>query len=185
VAGLSRGELVAGDPAQVADGALVVGTLRIELDGAHEPAPPRAQDLAPRWRAALAAALAAVAPAPPELAAGLELLAAGDLAAAVARLAGRGDGLTPTGDDVLAGYAAWRWAEGAPVALPGQRCAPLGRAYLHCAERGELPEPAARVLEAIRAGEPQAAARRASGLAGWGATSGAALLWGMAAAAPR
>ena len=183
VVGLSHGDLVVGDPARVSGDALVVCMLRIELEGAHEPPPPRAQDLAPGWRPALAAALEVVAPVPPELAADLELLAAGDVAAAVARLAGRGDGLTPTGDDVLAGYAGWRWAEGAPVALPGKRCAPLGRAYLRCAERGELPEPAARVLEAIRAGDAQAAARRASGLAGWGATSGAALLWGMAAAA--
>jgi hypothetical protein len=183
VAGLSRGDLVVGDAAGVSGGALVVGTLRIELEGAREPPPPRAQTLAPRWRPALAATLDVVAPAPAELAAGLELLAAGDVAAAAAQLAGRGDGLTPTGDDVLAGYAAWRWADGAPLTLPEQRCAPLGRAYLRCAERGELPEPAARVLEAIRAGEPRAAARRACGLAGWGATSGAALLWGMAAGA--
>jgi hypothetical protein len=183
VAGLARGDLIVGDPASVSGGALVVGTLRIELEDARAPSPPRAQDLAPQWRAALAAALEVVAPAPAELAAGLELLAAGDLAAAVAQLAGRGDGLTPTGDDVLAGYAAWRWAAGAPLTVPAQRCAPLGREYLRCAERGELPETAARVLAAIRAGEPRAAARRAGGLAGWGATSGAALLWGMAAGA--
>ncbi len=185
VVGLSRGELLVGDPASVSDDALIVGMLRIELEGAHEPPAPRAQDLAPGWRPALAATLAVVTPAPPELAAGLGLLAAGDLDAAAAQLAGRGDGLTPTGDDVLAGYAAWRWADGSPVTLPAQRCASLGRAYLRCAERGELPEPAARVLEAIRAGEPQAAARRASGLSDWGATSGAALLWGMAAGAAR
>ncbi|MCA1689330.1 MAG: DUF2877 domain-containing protein, partial [Actinobacteria bacterium] len=69
------------------------------------------------------------------------------------------------------------------VALPAHRCAPLGRDYLRCAERGELAQPAARVLEAIRAGEPRLAARRARALAGWGATSGAAMLWGMAAGA--
>ena len=109
--------------------------------------------LAPGWRAALAAALDVVAPAPAELAAGLDALAAGDLAAGVAALAGRGEGLTPAGDDALAGFAAWRWARGAPVALPAQRCAPLGRDYLRCAERGELPQPAAAVLEAILAGD--------------------------------
>jgi hypothetical protein len=183
VAGLSRGDLVVGDPAHVSGAVLAVGALRIALDGARETAPPCPGDLAPGWPAALAAALGAVAPAPPQLAAGLTALATGDLGAAVAQLAGRGDGLTPTGDDVLAGYAAWRWAAAAPVTLAAQRCAPLGRAYLRCAERGELPEPAARVLEAIRAGEPPAAARRARGLAGWGATSGAALLWGIAAGA--
>ncbi|MBW3609581.1 MAG: DUF2877 domain-containing protein, partial [Actinobacteria bacterium] len=61
--------------------------------------------------------------------------------------------------------------------------APLGRDYLRCAERGELPEPAAAVLTAIRAGATRAASRRASRLAGWGASSGAALLWGLAAGA--
>jgi hypothetical protein len=110
-------------------------------------------------------------------------LATGDLHGAVAQLAGRGDGLTPAGDDALAGFAAWRWACDAPVVLPAQRCAPLGRDYLRCAERGELPQPAGTTLAAIRAGDPQAAARRARGLAGWGASSGAALLWGMAVGA--
>ncbi len=43
---------------------------------------------------------------------------------AVGGLAGLGPGLTPAGDDVLAGYAAWRHADGAPVALGGERCSP-------------------------------------------------------------
>ncbi len=110
-------------------------------------------------------------------------LAAGDLAAGAAALAGLGEGLTPAGDDVLAGFAAWRWALAAPVTLPAERCAPLGREYLRCAERGELPQPAAAVLEAILAGDAGGAARRACGLAAWGASSGAALLWGLAAGA--
>ena len=164
-------------------GALVVGGLRIELDGADETPAPRARALAPHWRGALAAALEVVPAAPAALGEGLEALAAGDLVAAVMRLAGRGDGLTPAGDDALAGYAAWRWAQGDPVVLPADGCAPLGREYLRCAERGELAQPAARVLEAVRAGDPGLAARRAHALADWGATSGAAILWGMAAGA--
>ncbi len=67
--------------------------------------------------------------------------------------------------------------------MPAERCAPLGRDYLRCAERGELPGPAAAVLSAIRAGDAPAAARRAGRLGEWGASSGAALLWGMAAGA--
>lgn len=185
VARLVRGDLVPGDPASVVDGALVVGLLRIEFADARDAPPPRrvAGALAPGWSAALAAALAVVAPPPPVLGGGIEALAAGDLTAAVTQLAGRGDGLTPAGDDVLAGFAAWRWACGAPVALAADRCAPLGRAYLRCAERGELPAPAAAVLSAIRAGDAPAAARRATRLSEWGASSGAALLWGLAAGA--
>ncbi len=59
----------------------------------------------------------------------------------------------------------------------------MSLAYLRCAERGELPEAAAAVLAAIRAGHAPLAARRAEALRTWGATSGNALLWGMAAAA--
>ncbi|MEA2141897.1 MAG: hypothetical protein QOI64_327 [Solirubrobacteraceae bacterium] len=183
VAGLVRGDLVPGDPAAVSGGALLVGPLRIELGPAREPPPPRAVAPAPGWEDALAAALSAVAPAPCELAPGLAALAAGDRTRAVGRLAGRGDGLTPAGDDALAGYAAWRWSCGAPVTLPAARCAPLGRAYLRCAERGELPQPAADVLAAIRRADEPAAARRARSLSEWGASSGAALLWGIAAGA--
>lgn len=183
VAGLARGDLVPGKPAVVSAGALVVGQLRIALEGAGEVPPPRRRELAPSWLKALAAALDVVPAAPATLTDGFDALATGDLPVAVMQLAGRGEGLTPSGDDALAGYAAWRWAQGDPVALPTDRCAPLGRDYLRCAERGELAQPAARVLEAIRGGEPRLAARRARLLADWGATSGAAMLWGIAAGA--
>ena len=106
--------------------------------------------------------------------------------AAVAALAGRGEGLTPAGDDVLAGAAAWWHADGAAPRLGARaaaRSSPLGLAYLRCAERGELPDAAARTLAAIRAGDAALAGRRARGLARWGASSGAAILWGVAAAA--
>ncbi|MFN8123312.1 MAG: DUF2877 domain-containing protein [Thermoleophilia bacterium] len=101
-------------------------------------------------------------------------------------LAGLGEGLTPAGDDVLCGLAGWRHAWGDPVAVSGaaaSRTSPVSLAYLRSAERGELPEAAALVLAAIRAGDAPLAARRAAALRSWGATSGSALLWGMAAAA--
>jgi hypothetical protein len=138
---------------------------------------------APGWREALSAALAEVPPVPPELAPGLDALRRGDLDCGVFALAGRGEGLTPTGDDVLAGFAAWRHASGRPVSLGSDRCSPLGLAYLRCAQRGELAEPAHAVLRAVRAGDAAGARRRARGLARWGSSSGAAILWGMAAAA--
>ncbi|MDA0159678.1 DUF2877 domain-containing protein [Solirubrobacter ginsenosidimutans] len=166
---------------------LRAGTLHIDLAGlgrAHSTLVP--PPLAPGWRGAVTAALDA-APSPPDaLTAGLSALRRGDESEAVAELAGRGEGLTPAGDDVLAGYAAWCHAQGretAVVALAAERAAPLGLAYLRCATRGELPEPAAAVLRAIRAGDVAAARRRAAGLSRWGASSGAAILWGIAAGA--
>jgi hypothetical protein len=156
--------------------------------------------LMPGWRGALNAALEVVpAPRLP-----LAALRAGDLERAVAELAGRGEGLTPAGDDVLAGYAAWRRAASPPPdpvrepkgdsplyvngtvrfisSLAAGRASPLGLAYLRCAERGELPEVVARVVAAIRAGDAETARRRARTLSRWGASSGAAMLWGVASA---
>jgi hypothetical protein len=184
VAGLEAAPLRAGAPATVTDGAVVVeGAPPIALPAAAAAARTAPPGLAPGWRAALAAAVAAAPAPPPELEPGLGRLRAGDEPAGVAALAGRGPGLTPAGDDALAGFAAWRHAAGAPVALPAGRCSPLGAAYLRCAQRGELPEVAARVLDAIRAGDAARAARRARALRQWGASSGAAILWGAEAAA--
>jgi hypothetical protein len=161
--------------------------LRIELAGlARSPFEGADPPLAPGWRGALNAALGSAPAAPGALAAGLSALSRGEEDEAVAELAGRGEGLTPAGDDVLAGYAAWCHAQGRDtdvVALAAARAAPLGLAYLRCARRGELPEPAATVLRAIRAGAADAARRRAAGLSRWGASSGAAILWGIAAGA--
>jgi hypothetical protein len=120
------------------------------------------------------------------LAAGLRALARGRAEEAVRRLAGRGDGLTPAGDDALAGYAAWRHSTGRPVAISGLaagRSSPLGLAYLRCAERGELPGAGVALLAALRWGDPAAASAAARTLRGWGASSGDAMLWGIAAGA--
>jgi hypothetical protein len=155
VTGLERAPLRPGDHAEVAGEELRVGSLRIDLTR-------RASNLKVPGTFRL---VAAPEP-PPQLRAGIDALAAGDLDVALAALAGRGEGLTPAGDDVLAGYAAARHAAGRPVSLDATRCSPLGRAYLRCAERGELPED-------VVGGHPQK----------WGSTSGFAMLWGMGAAA--
>jgi hypothetical protein len=183
VARLPAGGLRVGTRAEVTGGWLIVGRLRIALSAARTP--PRPQPLALRdgWRASLVAALARASAPPTALEPGLRALADCDLSAAARALGGRGDGLTPAGDDVLAGAAGWWWHRGRPVVLDGSGCAPLGLDYLRCAERGELPQPAGAVLAAICAGDAPAAARRACRLRTWGASSGAALLWGMAAAA--
>ena len=103
-------------------------------------------------------------------------------AAAVARLVGRGDGLTPLGDDALCGWLALHRSVGEPTpavdeavraALP--RTTLLSATLLDCALRGEvLPEFAA-FLTAL--GTPHEPARAAA-LAAIGHTSGAGLLHG-------
>jgi hypothetical protein len=165
---------------------LLAGSLRIDLGGvralAGGPPSPRAVDIGPALEAALAERPCEL----PELRDGLVALRSADHAGAVQLLAGRGPGLTPAGDDVLAGYAAWRHAEGGDPVLGDMaagRSAPLGLAYLRCAERGELPQVAERLLRSVREADVAAAARHARALDGWGATSGTAILWGIAAAA--
>jgi Protein of unknown function (DUF2877) len=186
VAGLERAPLAPGARVEVRHGTVEAGPLWIELDGLTGTVAdvPRLA-LRPGWRAALAAARDRVPVAPAELGRGLAALRKGELADAVAALAGRGGGLTPAGDDVLAGFAAWRYHDGRAPTLGSDRCSPIGLAYLRCAERGELPDAAARVIGAIRDGDARLACTRARTLSDWGASSGAAILWGIAAAGAR
>lgn len=186
VAGLGSDRAVAGWPATAQGLTLRLGPHRLSLAGTRVASAPAAcADAGRDATSALAAALAASPEPPPALAGGLSALARGELGQAVALLAGRGDGLTPAGDDILAGYAGWRHAAGAPVALSAAaagRSSPIGLAYLRCAERGELPQPAEALCAALRAGDGVTAARRARVLRTWGTSSGPALLWGIAAA---
>jgi hypothetical protein len=174
--------------AEVLGSVLAVGPVRVSLADA-ERAP--AVTTGPVGRpgavgAAIAAARAEVPSPAPALVPGLTLLAAGEVAAAALALAGLGDGLTPAGDDVLMGHAGACASAGRDVCVSDaavSRCSPIGLAYLRCAERGELPEPADALLRAVTEGDPAAAARRARTLAsGWGASSGASLFWGLHAA---
>jgi hypothetical protein len=149
-------------------------------------------------RCAADAALTELPPVSPVVRRGVDALLAGAPADAVPLLAGIGEGLTPAGDDVLAGYAGWHAScsegrlrqrcggldEGAALSvLAAGRCSPLGLAYLRCAERAELPAAAARLVDAIRVGSSDGVKRAVDGLRTWGASSGLALGWGVAAAA--
>jgi Protein of unknown function (DUF2877) len=180
-------ELRPGQPVHVELGLLVLGDQPVSLERLRERRPPLATRAVHGSGATVSAAAAAVEVAGPpsrSLAAGLRALRRGLIRDGVRRLAGRGEGLTPAGDDVLAGYAAWRHSIGAPApvtALAAGRSSPLGRAYLRCAERGELPDAGAAMLAALHAGDSRAAASAAHALRGWGASSGSALAWGMCA----
>lgn len=190
VAGLPSLALRPGQGALVQPGRLVLGGHSVCLERVRErrplPDPPAGRTAAAVEEAA-AAALAVTGGPPEDLVPGLRALRHGRKREGVRRLAGRGEGLTPAGDDALAGYAAWRHATGTPVpvsALAAGRSSQLGGAYLRCADRGELPDAGAAVLAAVRTGDPRAAATAAGALRDWGATSGTALLWGIDAALP-
>ncbi len=199
--GRPPGRLRAGEGSRAAASAAVAADRPAPALCAAASAAVAADRPAPALRAAASAAVAADHPAPalgaaasaavagdrpaPALRPGLVALRAGRVRHAVGLLAGRGEGLTPAGDDVLTGYSGWVAAAGGPTAplsvLAAGRASPIGLAYLRCAERGELPGAAAATIDAILAGDPEAAARRARVLRRWGASSGSALLWGIAA----
>jgi hypothetical protein len=100
----------------------------------------------------------------------------------VARLVGRGDGLTPLGDDVLCGWLALHRAAGAPTLVVDaavrsllSRTTLLSATLLDCALHGEvLPEFAAYVRSL--GGDDQA--RREAALTAVGESSGRGLLEG-------
>jgi hypothetical protein len=112
-------------------------------------------------------------------------------APAVSRLLGRGPGLTPTGDDVLAGALVCLNALGAPAAtVLGQAvlsAAPtatttVSAALLHHAARGECVPQLADLLDAVALGvDPTGTAlpRAAGALLAVGNCSGAGLLHGV------
>lgn len=159
VDGLDRLELRPGAPVEVTRGRLQVGEQALSLERMRDRASVAADP-------ASTTPCASLPPPPVPIEAGIAALATGRVPDAVRLLAGFGDGLTPAGDDVLAGYAAARLALASPVApalstLASGRSSPLGLAYLRCAERGELPD---------------------APLRSWGASSGIAIAWGMNAA---
>jgi hypothetical protein len=182
-------DLRLGTPARVEGERLLLGGSAVSIGRVREhrlPSPPACGEPS-AVAEAIAAALAGCGRLPSPLRSGVAALRRGRLAGAVGSLAGLGEGLTPAGDDVLAGYAASRAAEGRPVALASlaaDRCSPIGHAYLCCAEGGELPDAAAVVLAAIRRGSINGVEAALPELRRWGSSSGAALAWGMAAGLP-
>ncbi len=203
VQGLERLDLSPGLPVRVTGSRMVLGEHAILLERMRERGMAPLAFMPPTERSAMstaaAAALAALPALPALLGRGIAALAAGRPRDAVQALAGLGDGLTPAGDDVLAGYAASRAALGrhgghggvasegsAPPlsTLAAERSSALGLAYLRCAERGELPDAGAQLLVAIHRGSVGAVQAALPRLQAWGASSGIALAWGMAAAVP-
>jgi len=106
-----------------------------------------------------------------------------DLAALAAVVGGRGPGLTPAGDDLLAGallaVRAARGGAGLAAVAASVSTTEVAEAFLHWAARGQSIEPAHGWLAATADGDTGRAAHARARLLGVGASSGAALLRGM------
>ena len=176
------------DEVTVSHGVLKAGRTRIRVDADKRWAP-----RLPERLAADAAAWHDMAdPVDPELGAVWDAATGdvrrGDLAAAARRLQGRGAGLTPSGDDVLAGILLVCAMDPACRGALGRlarsaRTTALSRAYLRWAAEGQSIQPAHALLDAAADGDPNAMGRAARSLAAVGATSGRALIAGVALAA--
>ncbi len=125
-----------------------------------------------------------------------ELLAVGRLEDAAQILVGMGPGLTPSGDDALAGVLfTLRVAGGPPVEPLTRRLAEIGvtgeipRAFLRWAARGQALAPVHELFVAAAADDVEEASRAARDIVTLGETSGADLLlgleWGVDAARQR
>ena len=176
------------DLVSVSGGTLRAGRLTIRLDGGAPWAPHLPEHLCaglPAWRDLAVCAA-------PELAAVWEPvildLRRSDLVAASRRLQGRGTGLTPSGDDVLAGILLVGAVDPSrrralAELVRSARTTRLSRAFLRWAASGHSIQPAHALLDAAASGDQTGMRRAAASLAGVGATSGRALAAGMALAA--
>ncbi len=115
-----------------------------------------------------------------------ELLGRGALEDAARLLVGVGPGLTPSGDDALAGIVfAIRATAGPGVESLTTRAAEAGttgaisRGFLRWAARGQALEPAHHLLVSATDGDAEGAARSARRMAGMGETSGVDVLLGL------
>lgn len=186
-----------GAPVTVARDELLLAGLRVDLrgtaawDGALPP-PPLVRDRAP-WvlEAATEAASGSALHGMGERASrGVACLGNGRLEKATALLAGLGPGLTPAGDDALAGAVfAVRAACGRSVearleqVVTGLPTGVISLAFLTWAGRGQALAPVHDILAAAVLGDgPQRAALAARTLAGVGASSGADFALGLCSA---
>ncbi|WP_036330139.1 DUF2877 domain-containing protein [Microbispora sp. ATCC PTA-5024] len=195
----------AGDDGWVGDGGIEIGGLGITVRRWWDPAPPLAPADPDRTAEAAdrLAALREASPRQPGLVPGgaPALLAQGclsgrlvDAVTAAERLIGLGPGLTPSGDDMLAGLlVALRHlgrAAGAPRAVwladwlaatvtydARTRTTPISATLLHCAARGEASPEVTGVLRGVAGHQPLEAA--VTRLLHLGHTSGADMVWGV------
>ena len=169
------------EPVVLADGRLHIGPRWVDLGSVPvwTPPPVRGRPLVDRLPGTECSALASrggdvVA-----------LLRCGDLDGVATLLGGLGPGLTPAGDDVLAGIVLTLHTFEAveehrlQAAIDLVRSTDLSLAYLRWAARGQCIEPAHDVLVAVAGDDPVRLAAAAARLCAHGASSGADLLLGI------
>ena len=176
------------DPVSVSAAVLAAGRLRVSVQECRRWAPRlperlrvgRAdwQSIAPSVEPDLVAVWGSVA----------QGMRRGDMDAVLRLLEGRGAGLTPSGDDVLAGILLVcaidpRRRPTLDVLARSVRSTPLSRAFLRWAAAGQSIQPAHTLLDAAAACDRAGMRRAARSLAAVGATSGEALMAGVALAA--
>ncbi|MHB8597468.1 MAG: oxamate carbamoyltransferase subunit AllH family protein [Ktedonobacteraceae bacterium] len=105
-------------------------------------------------------------------------------------LCGRGMGLTPSGDDMLAGWMAIGWLLHGPqpdflaacqqiVAIAQQQTHLLSQCWLECAANGYVAEPVGTLLHALTQEDEQQLAHSSQAVLAMGATSGYDLIQGI------
>lgn len=184
-----------GDTVQVGDAALEIGPLRVALAGmAIEPlrlaARPAAVDPAAAHALASSSPERGGGPFEPVLAAALASYRDSGDPAVLAVLVGVGEGLTPSGDDVivgalaaldLLGAAAAQERLGAALAGCAVRTTRLAAQGIEAALAGHYPEPVLGVLAALAAADPARLGAAAAALLAVGHRSGADTLRGIVA----
>ncbi len=138
----------------------------------------------PRWHTLPGADRSSLASERHLLAGITELLRADDVIAVVRELSGRGQGLTPAGDDVLAGIMITMHALSArqtslAVYLAELRTTDLAAAYLAWAAKGQCIQPTHDLLGALARRDESAIAVAEDTLLRHGASSGADLMLGI------
>lgn len=180
-----------GDPVDLRDGRLRVAGWALDLSAATawRPPPVDTRRLYEERRFALAiisrhdlAARCGIRA--EDIEAASKSLERADLEEVAARLGGRGPGLTPAGDDYLAGALVAdallrperaRYREAAAAAV---RTTDISRAFLEWAARGRSIDPLHRLLVGVAGACSERAGEAVASLAAIGATSGAALALG-------
>jgi hypothetical protein len=175
-----------GDRVTVGDGKVQAGDVSVGLTGAAVwhgtlPAPAAlaaASDLALELLDGVPTALTAPLY-EPRVRRSVECLERGDLAGVVEALAGLGPGLTPAGDDALAGILLLARHPSAVSFVDGARTNEVAQAFLAWAARGQSIEPVHRFLATVAGGDRPGGRAALRTLVRFGHSSGADLAYGL------